>query len=84
MRKREVAPFVLALTFFVLGFVGLLLGIWPNLVAADLRSGRPPHHPPVRDSFSSAPLIMLPAVLGYTWWSYSVFRGKVTADVAYR
>jgi cytochrome bd ubiquinol oxidase subunit II len=28
-------------------------------------------------------LIMLPAVLGYTWWSYSVFRGKVAADAGY-
>ena len=28
-------------------------------------------------------LIMLPAVLGYTWWSYSVFRGKVAADSGY-
>ena len=28
-------------------------------------------------------LIMLPAVLGYTWWSYSVFRGKVTAESGY-
>jgi cytochrome d ubiquinol oxidase subunit II len=26
---------------------------------------------------------MLPAVLGYTWWSYSVFRGKVAADSGY-
>jgi cytochrome d ubiquinol oxidase subunit II len=25
----------------------------------------------------------LPAVLGYTWWSYSVFRGKVAADAGY-
>jgi cytochrome d ubiquinol oxidase subunit II len=22
-------------------------------------------------------------VLGYTWWSYSVFRGKVAADSGY-
>lgn len=28
-------------------------------------------------------LIMLPAVLGYTWWSYSVFREKVAADAGY-
>jgi len=36
MRRREVAPFVLALCFFALGFVGLLLGIWPNLLPPSL------------------------------------------------
>jgi cytochrome bd ubiquinol oxidase subunit II len=25
----------------------------------------------------------LPAVLGYTWWSYTVFKGKVAADAGY-
>ena len=26
------------------------------------------------------PIVLLPAILGYTWWSYSVFRGKVDQD----
>ena len=26
---------------------------------------------------------LLPVILGYTWWSYSVFRGKVAADAGY-
>ena len=29
---RDAAPFLLTLTFFVLGFTGLVLGIWPNIV----------------------------------------------------
>ena len=28
-------------------------------------------------------VILLPAILGYTYWSYSVFRGKVEADAGY-
>jgi len=28
-------------------------------------------------------VFLLPAILGYTWWSYSVFRGKVAADAGY-
>lgn len=25
--------------------------------------------------------VLLPAILGYTWWSYSVFKGEIAADV---
>lgn len=32
IRNRELAPFVLSLCFFVLGFIGLVVGIWPNIV----------------------------------------------------
>jgi cytochrome d ubiquinol oxidase subunit II len=28
-------------------------------------------------------VVLLPAILGYTYWSYSVFRGKVAADAGY-
>ena len=37
MRERaDCMPFMLALSFFALGFAGLVLGIWPNLVPPDL------------------------------------------------
>jgi cytochrome bd ubiquinol oxidase subunit II len=83
MRRAEHAPFVLALTFFALGFVGLIAGIWPNLIPPDL-SIQEAAAPPISQGFVLVgTLIMLPAVLGYTWWSYSVFRGKVAADSGY-
>ena len=28
-------------------------------------------------------VVLLPVILGYTWWSYRVFRGKVEADSGY-
>src|SRR5690606_40216231 len=33
---RDAAPFVLTLCFFALGFAGLVLGIWPNIVPPGL------------------------------------------------
>ena len=36
VRRADYMPFILALTFFALGFVGLVLGIWPNLLPPDL------------------------------------------------
>ena len=83
MRRREVAPFALALCFFALGFVGLLLGIWPNLLPPSLSIWEAAAPPASQGFVLVGTLIMLPAVLGYTWWSYSVFRGKVQAGAGY-
>ena len=83
MRRAERAPFVLALCFFALGFVGLVLGMWPNLLPPSLSIWDAAAPPSSQGFVLVGALIMLPAVLGYTWWSYSVFRGKVTADTGY-
>jgi cytochrome d ubiquinol oxidase subunit II len=83
MRRREVAPFVLALCFFALGFVGLLLGIWPNLLPPSLTIWEAAAPPSSQGFVLVGTLIMLPAVLGYTCWSYTVFRGKVAANSSY-
>ncbi len=83
MRRAEYAPFILALTFFLLGFVGLVLGIWPNLLPPHLSIWEAAAPPSTQGFVLVGTLIMLPAVLGYTWWSYSVFRGKIAADSGY-
>jgi cytochrome d ubiquinol oxidase subunit II len=83
MRRREVAPFLLALCFFGLGFAGLLLGIWPNLLPPDLTIWEAAAPPSSQGFVLVGTLLMLPAVLGYTWWSYSVFRGMVPAESGY-
>jgi cytochrome bd ubiquinol oxidase subunit II len=82
-RRHEHAPFVLALTFFALGFAGLVLGIWPYLLPPDLTIWDAAAPPSSQGFVLVGTLIMLPAVLGYTWWSYSVFRGKVAANAGY-
>jgi cytochrome d ubiquinol oxidase subunit II len=80
---RDAAPFLLALCFFVLGFIGLVLGLWPYLVPPALTIWEAAS-PPSSQAFVGVGLIvLLPAILGYTWWSYSVFRGKVEADAGY-
>ena len=45
--------------------------------------GSAPHHRRRQGFVLVGTLLMLPAVLGYTWWSYSVFRGKVVAGAGY-
>ena len=80
---RDARPFVLTLAFFALGFAGLVLGIWPNIVPPAL-SIWDAASPPSSQIFLLVGLaVLLPVILGYTWWSYSVFRGKVAADSGY-
>ena len=80
---RDARPFVLTLTFFVLGFAGLVLGIWPNIVPPDMSIWDAASSPSSQLFLGVGILFLLPAILGYTWWSYRVFRGKVSADSGY-
>ncbi|WP_017910338.1 cytochrome d ubiquinol oxidase subunit II, partial [Xanthomonas sp. SHU 199] len=67
---RDARPFVLTLCFFVLGFFGLVLGIWPNIVPPGLTIWEAAS-PPSSQGFVLAGLaVLLPVILGYTAWSY--------------
>ena len=80
---REVAPFVLSLCFFLLGFIGLVVGMWPHIVPPSMTLWDAASPVQSQGFVLVGALIMLPAVLAYTAWSYHVFRGKVTAETAY-
>jgi cytochrome d ubiquinol oxidase subunit II len=83
MRKAELLPFTAAISFFVLGFVGLIIGLWPNLLPPTL-SIWDAAAPRSSQMFVLVGMIaLLPVILGYVWWSYRVFRGKVTAASSY-
>jgi cytochrome bd ubiquinol oxidase subunit II len=80
---RDAMPFLLTLSFFALGFAGLVLGLWPYIVPPSLTLWEAAAPPSSQGFVLVGLVILLPAILGYTWWSYSVFRGKVAADAGY-
>jgi len=82
-KGRDGRPFILTLTFFGLGFAGLVLGMWPNILPPDMSIWDAASPASSQIFLGVGILILLPAILGYTWWSYSVFRGKVEADSGY-
>jgi cytochrome d ubiquinol oxidase subunit II len=82
-RNHEVAPFVLSLCFFLLGFIGLVVGIWPNIVPPSLTIWDAASPVQSQGFVLVGVIIMIPAVLAYTGYSYHVFRGKVAADASY-
>ena len=75
--------FVSALGIVFIGYTGLAISIWPNII--------PPHiaiwaaaSPSQSQGFALVgTLFMIPIILGYTAWSYFVFRGKVKIGDGY-
>jgi cytochrome d ubiquinol oxidase subunit II len=80
---RDARPFVLTLCFFGLGFAGLVLGIWPYIVPPALTIWQAASPPSSQGFVLAGLIVLLPIILGYTWWSYRVFAGKVAADAGY-
>jgi cytochrome d ubiquinol oxidase subunit II len=83
LSRRELAPFLSSIGLFVLGFLGLAISLYPNII--------PPSVPvwdvvAPRSSVTFALIgvaIVLPMVLIYTVYAYSVFHGKASAGGGY-
>ena len=75
-------PFVLLIVVFVLGFLGLAYSIYPFVVhrPADDLAGR--QQPGGAEGDPVGVCIAVPAIAGYTVFSYRVFRGK-TGELRY-
>ncbi|MEO6155469.1 MAG: cytochrome d ubiquinol oxidase subunit II [Thermomonas sp.] len=80
---RDVKPFLLTMCFFVLGFAGLVLGIWPYIVPPTLTIWQAASPPSSQGFVLVGLVVLLPVILGYTYWSYRVFAGKVSAESGY-
>lgn len=79
-KRRELMPFLLALTLFLLGMIGLGVTIWPYVVPAQITiwDAAAPESSQIFMLVGVA--ITLPLILAYTAWAYWVFRGKVGAE----
>jgi len=82
--RRHTTPFFAALALVLLGYVGLLVSLWPYAIphSVTLWEAAAPRSSQVFTLVGAA--IILPVILGYTTMSYWVFRGKVShADQHY-
>ncbi|CNU50287.1 terminal oxidase subunit II [Salmonella enterica subsp. enterica serovar Bovismorbificans] len=81
--ESHARPFILTLGLIFLGFSGLGISIWPNIIPPDI-SLYAAAAPPQSQSFMLVgALIIIPIILAYTFWSYYVFRGKVRHGEGY-
>jgi cytochrome d ubiquinol oxidase subunit II len=75
-------PFVLLVIVFVLGFLGLAYSIYPFVVIDRLTIWEAASSPGALKFILVGVVISVPAIAGYTVFSYRVFRGK-TGELKY-
>lgn len=82
-RDHHAGPFLLTLALVFLGYSGLGISLWPNIIPPDV-SIREAAGPPQSLGFALVgALLIMPFVLMYTAVAYWVFRGKVRPDEGY-
>ncbi|BBP81348.1 MULTISPECIES: cytochrome d ubiquinol oxidase subunit II [Pseudomonas] len=79
----NIKPFVLTLILIFLGYSGLGISLWPNIVPGSLSIWQAAAPPQSQGFALVGALFIIPFILVYTAWSYYVFRGKVTPDQGY-
>jgi len=75
-------PFVLLILVFVLGFLGLAYSIYPFVVIGQMTIWQAASSPEALKVILFGVCISVPAIAGYTVFSYRVFRGK-TGELKY-
>ncbi|MGK9174360.1 cytochrome d ubiquinol oxidase subunit II [Yokenella regensburgei] len=76
-------PFILTLGLIFLGFSGLGISIWPNIIPPDISLWQAASPPQSQGFMLVGALLIIPVILIYTFWSYYVFRGKIQHGEGY-
>jgi cytochrome d ubiquinol oxidase subunit II len=81
--RREVPPFLASIALFLLGYLGLVISVYPYLVPPTLTIWQAAAAPSSQLFMLVGTLILLPIILGYVVFVYWVFRGKVREGESY-
>ncbi|BAL95344.1 cytochrome d ubiquinol oxidase subunit II [Rubrivivax gelatinosus] len=82
-RSHSALPFLLSLALLFLGYSGLLISLWPNVIPPGISIWQAAAPPQSLGFALVGALAIIPFILGYTAWSYYVFRGKVKIGEGY-
>jgi cytochrome d ubiquinol oxidase subunit II len=82
-RRHDNTPFLLTLLLILLGYIGLLVSIWPYAIpyAITLQDAAAPRSSQLFTLVGA--VIILPVILIYTTLGYHVFRGKSAPGAKY-
>lgn len=81
--RRETLPFVCSVFLFLAGYFGLVASIYPYLIPPDITLDQAAAQRETLRFTLWGAIIVLPVVLFYIIYSYSVFRGKVGKEGFY-
>ncbi|MBU9824846.1 cytochrome d ubiquinol oxidase subunit II [Rahnella perminowiae] len=76
-------PFLLTLALVFLGFSGLGISIWPNIIPPSISIWDAASSPKSLAFMLVGAMVIIPVILIYTFWSYYVFRGKIKENEGY-
>lgn len=80
---QERAPFMLSVCLFLLGFIGIAVSIWPYAVPYRVSIWKAAASWESQVFLLVGAVILVPMILGYTLFTYRIFRGKVTEREGY-
>ncbi|MEE4297375.1 MAG: cytochrome d ubiquinol oxidase subunit II [Wenzhouxiangella sp.] len=84
LRKRaEGSPFIGSMVLFAMFYIGVLISMWPYAVPPNYTFWDAASDPGSQLFLLIGFLFLIPIVLGYTAWTYWVFRGKVHPGAGY-
>ncbi|RWD32570.1 MAG: cytochrome d ubiquinol oxidase subunit II [Mesorhizobium sp.] len=81
--ESHAAPFLLSLLLIFLGYTGLAISLWPNIIPPEISIWQAAAPSQSMGFTLVGALFIIPFILAYTGWSYYVFRGKVRAGEGY-
>ncbi len=80
---KEVAPFFLSISLFILAYLGLSISLWPWVVPYSISVWEGAAASESLSLILVGAAILLPVVLIYTAYSYYIFRGKTSHEPLY-
>jgi cytochrome bd ubiquinol oxidase subunit II len=82
-KGSEIVPFLGAIGLFAMSYLGIAISLWPMIVPHEFTLWQAASDPSTQAFLLVGTLFLIPVILGYTAWSYWVFRGKARADIGY-
>ncbi len=82
-RRAHVTPFLCTLALVFLGYSGLGISLWPNIIPPSISIWEASGPPQSQGFALVGALLIIPVILVYTVWAYYVFRGKVKHGEGY-
>ena len=81
--KKDLQPFLSALGFFVLSFIGIGISFYPMIIPPSLTIWQAAAPDESLVFALVGTVILIPIILAYTAYAYWVFRGKMDPNEGY-
>ena len=82
-RGYDTQPFLASLGLFLLSYIGLAISLYPNILPPDVSIWRAAAPDDSLLFLLVGAAVLIPLILGYTAYSYWVFRGKTDPKAGY-